>query len=109
MFREPLGPIKGNSSKLAILGYSGQFSMLLVTDFGSHCDPNVCGTSGSSYGELIKSRSFGLFWPLFYPISRSFWVPMRCERVGSLGSGYGELVKTRSFGLFLRVFYATSH
>ena len=28
--------------------------MLLVTNFGSHYDPNVSGTPGSAYGELVK-------------------------------------------------------
>ena len=28
--------------------------MLLVTNFGSRYDPNVLGTPGSAYGELVK-------------------------------------------------------
>jgi len=63
------GPVRGNSSKLVVLAYSGQFCMLEVTDFGSRCDPNVSGTSGSAYGELVKTRSFGLFRPVLYAIS----------------------------------------
>jgi len=63
------GPVTGNSSKLVVLAYSGQFCMLLVTDFGSHCDPNVSRTSGTSYGELVKTRSFVLFRPGLYAIS----------------------------------------
>ena len=68
MFREPRGPFTWNSSKHAILAYSGEFSKLLVTDFGSRCDLNYLGTPGSDYAELV-SRSFGLFLPLLYAIT----------------------------------------
>ena len=68
-FREPRGPVTGNSSKLTVLVYFGQFCMLLLTDFGSRCDPNVSGTPGSNYVELMKTRSFGLFRPVLYAIS----------------------------------------
>ena len=63
------GPVTGNSSKLVVLAYSGQLRMLLVTDFGCRCDPKVSGTSGSGYGELVKTRSFGLLRPVLYAIS----------------------------------------
>ena len=69
-FWEPRGPVMGNSSKLAVLAYFGQFCMLLVTDFGSRCDPYVSGTSGSVYGELAKTSSFGLFWLVLYAIAQ---------------------------------------
>ena len=62
--REPRGCVTGNSSKLAVLVFSGQFCMLLLTDFGSRCDPNVSGTPLSGYVELVKTRSFGLFLPV---------------------------------------------
>ena len=42
--------------------------MLLLTDFGSRCDPNELGTPGSGYGELVKTRNFGLFLPPLYAI-----------------------------------------
>ena len=67
-FREPRGPVTGNWSKLIVLAYSGQFCMLLVIDFRSRFDPNVSGTRGSGYLELVKSRSFGLFRPVLYAI-----------------------------------------
>ena len=54
MFRVPRGPVTGNSSKFPVLAYSNKFCMLVVTDFGSRCDPNVPGTLGSGYGELVK-------------------------------------------------------
>ena len=83
--------------------------MLLVTDFGFRCDPNVLGTPGSGYMELIKPRSFGLFWLVFMLLLTDFG--SRCDPnvSGTLRSTYGELVKTRSFGLFQPVFYAISY
>ena len=54
--------------------------MPLLTDFGSRFDPNVSGTPGSGYGELIKTRSSGLFWPVLYAITHLFWVSLRFER-----------------------------
>ena len=59
----------GDSSKLAVLVYFGQFCMLLLTDFVSRCDPNVSGTPGTNYVELMKTRNFGLFRPVLYAIS----------------------------------------
>ena len=86
--------------------------MLLVIDFGSSCDPNILGTPRSGYGDLVKTRSFGLFRLVLYAISqlvtnRSFGYDPNI--LGTLGSGYGELVKTRGFGLFWPVLYAISH
>ena len=82
--------------------------MLLLTDFGSRCDPNVSGTPVSGYGELVKTRSFGLFWPVFMLLLTDFG--SRCDPYvsGTPGSGYEELVKTRSFALFQPVLYAIS-
>ena len=57
--------------------------MLLVSHFGSSCDPNILGTPGSGYGELIKTRSFGLFWPVLYAITYLFWVPLRSKHFGN--------------------------
>ena len=68
-FREPSGPVTENSSKIVILAYSRMFCKLLLTDFCSRCDPNVLGTPGSGYGELVKTRTFGLLRPIFYAIS----------------------------------------
>ena len=69
MFREPRGPVMWNSSKLVLLVYFGQLCMRLLIDFGSRCDPDVLGTPGSDYVELMKTRSFGLFPPVFYAIT----------------------------------------
>ena len=68
-FWDPQGPVTGNSSKLAVLAYYGQFSMQLLTDFGSCDDPNVSGTLVSGHGELVKTRRFVLFALVFYAIS----------------------------------------
>jgi hypothetical protein len=50
--------------------------MLLLNDFGSHYDPNISVTPGSGYVELVKTRSFDLFWPVLYPITHWFLVPL---------------------------------
>ena len=84
-FREPRGPITGNSVKLVVFSYSGQFCMLLLTDFGSRCHPNVSGTPGSDYVELIKTRSFGLFPPVLYAITHYFGLCVRSKRFGNTG------------------------
>ena len=84
-FQEPRGSVTGNSSKLVLLVYCGQFCMLSLTDFGSHCCPNVLGTPGSDYVELMKTRSFGLFWPVLYAITHCFWLPLRSKRFGNPG------------------------
>jgi hypothetical protein len=68
-FREHRGPLTGTSPKLADLVHSGQFSMVLLTDFWSRVDPDVWGTPGSAYGDLAKTRRFGPFWPVFYGIT----------------------------------------
>ena len=62
-------PVTWNSSNLAVLAYFGQFCMLLLTAFGCRYDPNVSGTPGSGYGELVETHSFGLFWPVLYAIT----------------------------------------
>jgi hypothetical protein len=59
--------------------------MLLFTDFGSRYDPNISGTPGSGYGEPVKTRSFGLFWPVLYAITHRFWIPISSERFGNPG------------------------
>ena len=59
--------------------------MLLVTDFLSCCDPNVSGTPGSGYEELVQTRSFGLFRPVFHAITHSFCFPLRSNRFGNPG------------------------
>ena len=109
MLREPWGALKGNSSKLAILGYSGQFCMLLVTDFGARCDPNVSGTSGCGYVEpsiLAILAYFGDFCMILLTDFGS-----RCDPnvPGAPRSSYGLLGKTRSFGLLWPGLYAISH
>ena len=108
-FLELRGPVTVNSSKLAVLAYSGQFCMLLITDFGSCRDPNVSGTPGSGYGELVKTRSFSLYRPVLYAINTDFGTRCDPDVSGTPGSDYGELIKTRSFGLFQQVLYAISH
>ena len=85
------------------------FCMVLLTDFGCRYDTNVLVTPGSGYGELVKTRSFGLFCRVLKELLTH--IPSRCDPnvLGTPGSSYGELVKTRSFGLFRPVLYAISH
>ena len=64
-FVEPRGPVMGMLSKLVDLVPYSQFSVLLPTNFGSPGDPNVWGTPGSGYGDVVKTRSFGPFQPVF--------------------------------------------
>jgi hypothetical protein len=82
-FGEARGPVTGTSPKLADLVHSYQFSMLLLTDFGSRGDPIVGRTPGSAFGDLAKNRSFGgvlggvcgIFeWFLVVVVVRSFGV-----------------------------------
>ena len=69
MFGKLVGPINGTSPKLADLVHSGQFSTLLLTNFGSHDDLNDQGTPWSGYRDLTKTHKFGTFWPVFYAIT----------------------------------------
>ena len=83
--------------------------MLLLTDFGSRCDPNVLGTPGSNYVELMKTRSFAYSGEFCMLLVTDFG--SRCDPnvLGTPRFGYGELVKTRSFALFWPILYAITH
>ena len=76
------------SSKLAVLTYFGQFSMLLLTVLGVPRRFKHSGNLGSSNGEVTKTHSFDLFWPVFYAFTHSFegFAPIRMsgEPRGSL-------------------------
>ena len=108
-FREPRCVVTWNSSKHAVLAYSGHFCILLVTHFGFRCDPNVFGTPGSGYGELVKTRSFALFWQFCKLLLTDFGSRWDPNVSGTPVAGYAELVKTRSFGLFSPVLCAITH
>jgi hypothetical protein len=68
-FREHRGSLTGTSPKLADLVHSSYFCIVLLSGFGSRVDPDVWGTPESSYGDLAKTRRFGLFWPVFHAIT----------------------------------------
>ena len=70
IFYELRGPFTGTSSKLADLVHFAKFTMLLLTDFGSRATPNIRGTSGTRYGDKVKTRRIGPVWPVFYAITR---------------------------------------
>jgi hypothetical protein len=69
MFGEHRGPLTGTSPKFVDFVHSGQFSMVLLTDFESRVDPDVWGTPGFAHGDLAKTHRFGPFWPVFYIIT----------------------------------------
>jgi hypothetical protein len=63
-FGKARGPVTGTSLKLTDFVRFSQFSVLLLTDFGSRGDPIVRGTPGSAYGDLAKTRRFCPFLPV---------------------------------------------
>ena len=83
--------------------------MLVLTDFGSRCDPNVSGIPGSDYVELIKTRSLAYSRQFGMLLLTEFGCRCDTNVSGTLGSGYVELVKPRSFGLCRPVLYAITH
>jgi len=108
-FREPRGLVTENWSKLAILAYFGHICMLLVTDFGSCCNPNILGTPGSSYANLSELAVLAYFGQFSMQLVTDFGSRYDTDVSGTSGSGYRELVKTRSFGLFWLVLHAIAH
>ena len=72
MFGEPWGVLTVRSSKLTVLTYFGQFSMLLLTVLGVPLRFKHSGNPGSANGEVTKNRRFDLFWPFFYAFTHSF-------------------------------------
>jgi hypothetical protein len=69
---EPRGALTGRSPKLAVLIYSGKFSMPRLIVLRSRDDSNVRGTPGCAYGEVTKTHSFDLVWPVFFAFIHSF-------------------------------------
>ena len=60
MFREPRGPVTGNSSKLAVLAYSAEFCKILLTDFGSA----AIRTFWEHRGPVMGTRQNSQFWSI---------------------------------------------
>jgi hypothetical protein len=81
----------GTSPKLADFFRFSQFSMLLLTDFGSRGDPIVRGTPGSSYGDLDKKRRFVQFFQVFCGIIKCFLVVVV---VRTFGEARGPVTRT---------------
>ena len=93
-FRELRGPVTGTSSELAYLVHSGQFSMLLLTDFGYLSGTNVrvlrgpvTGTS-SNLADLVHFVQFCvlLLTKFKYGAIRTFldlWRPLEGPRQSS--------------------------
>ena len=59
--------------------------MPFATDFRSRYHPNISGIPRSGCGEIVKTRSFGLFWPVLYASAHLFWFPLRSKRFGNPG------------------------
>ena len=83
--------------------------MLLLTDFGSRVDPNVRGTPGSGYGDVVKTRIFGPFWQFSVLLPTNFGSRGDPNVWGTPGSSYRDVVKTRIFGPFWPVLCAITH
>jgi hypothetical protein len=93
-FGEDRGPVTGTSPKLADFVRFSQFSMLLLTDFGTRGDQIVRGTPGSACGDLAKTRRFGPFLPVFYAIIHCFLVVVVVRTFGEgRGPGTGTTPK----------------
>jgi hypothetical protein len=90
-FGEARGPVTGTSPKLADFVRFSQFSMLLLTDFGTRGDPIVRGTPGSACGDLAKTRRFCPFLAVFYAIIHCFLVVVV---VRTFGEGRGAVTET---------------
>ena len=73
------------SSKLAVLTYFGQFSMLLLIVLGVLHRFEHSGNPGSANGEVTKTRSFDLFWPVSMHLLIVLGVPRLFERLGNPG------------------------
>jgi hypothetical protein len=86
----------GTSPKLVDLVQSGQFSMVLLSDFGCRVDPDVWGITGSAYGGPLTGTS-----PKFIDFVHSgqfsmvlltdFGSRVDKEVWGTPGSTYGEI------------------
>ena len=81
-FGEPRGVLTVRSSKLTVLSYFGQFSMLLLIVLGVLRRFEHSGKPGSANGEVTKTHSFDLFWTVFYAFTHSFggFAPIRTFR-----------------------------
>ena len=83
--------------------------MLLLIYFGSWGDPNIPRSPGTGYGDLVKTRRFGPFWPVFMLLLTDFGSRGATNVRGTSGTGYGDLVQTRRLGPAWPVFYAITH
>ena len=83
--------------------------MLLVTNFGFRCDPNILGTPcpvTENSSKLAVLAYYDQFSMLLVTAFGSRW---DTNLLGTVGSGYVELMKTHSLGLLRPVLYAVSN
>ena len=71
---EPLGAFTCRSSTLAGFVDSDPFRGLLLTVLGSQRDFHFCRTPRCACVLVVKTRSFGRFWPVF-ELLHSFGIP----------------------------------
>ena len=72
---EPLGAFTCRSSTLAGFVDSDSFRGLLLTVLGSQRDFHFCRTPRCACVLVVKSRSFGRYWPVSWIITHCFGVP----------------------------------
>ena len=69
MIDEPLGAFMYRSSIILDLSDSGIFHGQLLTVLGSPSNFHGCRTPRCAYVLVVKSRSFGRFWPVSWTIT----------------------------------------
>ena len=60
--------------------------MLLVTDFGSRCDPNITGTPRSGYGDFSKLAVLAYFGQFCMLLVTDFGSRSDTNALGTSGS-----------------------
>ena len=75
MVNEPCGAFMCRSSTLAVLADSDPYLGLLLTILGSRRDFHSCWSPRCAYVSVIKTGSFGRFWPVSWTTTHYFGVP----------------------------------
>ena len=97
---EPLGAFTCRSSTLAGFVDSDPFRGLLLTVLGSQRDFHFCRTPRCACVLVVKTRSFGRFWPVSWIITQ-FWGPDVISTIDEpRGCVYVSVINTHNFGQF---------
>ena len=98
MIAEPLGAFMYRSSIILDLSDSGLFHGILLTDLGSLSNFDGCRTPRCAFVLVVKSRSFGRFWPVSWIINQ-FWGPDVISTIDEpRGCVYVSVINTHNFG-----------